>query len=103
MSAVVDDRIVEMRFDNRDFEQNVKTSMSTLEKLKQSLKFSGASKGLDNMSSAIKKIDMSDLGANVEMVGSKFSVLEQIGIGALRNIGKFRHGSRKENGVGAYD
>ena len=87
MSAVVDDRIVEMRFDNRDFEQNVKTSMSTLEKLKQSLKFSGASKGLDNMSSAIKKIDMSDLGANVEMVGSKFSVLEQIGIGALRNIG----------------
>lgn len=87
MSAVVDDRIVEMRFDNRDFEQNVKTSMSTLEKLKQSLKFSGASKGLDDMSSAIKKIDMSSLGANVEMVGSKFSVLEQIGIGALRNIG----------------
>lgn len=87
MSAVVDDRIVEMRFDNRDFEQNVKTSMSTLERLKQSLKFSGASKGLDDMSSAIKKIDMSSLGANVEMVGSKFSVLEQIGIGALRNIG----------------
>ena len=87
MSAVVDDRIVEMRFDNRDFEQNVKTSMSTLEKLKQSLKFSGASKGLGDMSSAIKKIDMSSLGANVEMVGSKFSVLEQIGIGALRNIG----------------
>lgn len=87
MSAVVDDRIVEMRFDNRDFEQNVKTSMSTLEKLKQSLKFSGASKGLGDMSSAIRKIDMSSLGANVEMVGNKFSVLEQIGIGALRNIG----------------
>lgn len=87
MSAVVDDRIVEMRFDNRDFEQNVRTSMSTLEKLKQSLKFSGASKGLDDMGSAIKKIDMSSLGANVEIVGNKFSVLEQIGIGALRNIG----------------
>ena len=48
MSKVVDSRVVEMRFDNAQFERNVKTTMSTLDKLKEKLKFSGASKGLDD-------------------------------------------------------
>ena len=37
MSREIDEKIVEMRFDNRDFEQNVKVSMSTLEKFKEKL------------------------------------------------------------------
>mgnify|MGYP000357651758 CR=1 FL=1 len=49
MSKVVDSRVVEMRFDNAQFERNVKTTMSTLDKLKEKLKFSGASKGLDDI------------------------------------------------------
>lgn len=48
-STTVDSRVVEMRFDNKQFENNVQTSMSTLEKLKQSLNLSGASKGLENV------------------------------------------------------
>ena len=39
MSKTVDERVVSMQFDNRQFESNVKTSMSTLDKLKQSLNF----------------------------------------------------------------
>ena len=42
MSKTVDERVVEMRFDNKNFESNVATSMSTLEKFKQKLKFDGA-------------------------------------------------------------
>ena len=54
MSDTIDQRVVEMRFDNKQFESNVATSMSTLDKLKQKLNLSGASKGLENIDSASK-------------------------------------------------
>ncbi len=37
MSKTIDERVVEMRFDNKQFESNVQTSLSTIEKLKKSL------------------------------------------------------------------
>ena len=58
MSTTVDSRVVEMRFDNKQFESNVQTSMSTLDKLKQKLNLSGASKGLDGLNTAAKNVDM---------------------------------------------
>ena len=54
MSAVVDERVVEMRFNNKDFEQNVKTSMSTLDKLKQKLNLKGTSKGFEELGAVSK-------------------------------------------------
>ena len=46
MSAVVDERIVEMQFDNAQFEKGVRQSISTLDGLKKSLELDKASKGL---------------------------------------------------------
>lgn len=86
MSKVVDERIVEMRFDNRQFESNVSQSMSTLQKLKQSLKLDGASKGIDDINRAAKNVDMSPLGRGVEAVSAKFSALQIMGTTALVNI-----------------
>ena len=86
MSKQVDERVVSMQFDNRQFEKNVHTSMSTLEKLKQKLNLSGAAKGLDGLNSAAKKVDLSGLGNGVEAVRSKFSALEVMGVTALANI-----------------
>lgn len=86
MSTTIDQRVVEMRFDNKHFESNVKTSMSTLDKLKQSLNLSGASKGLESINSAVKKVDMRGLGSAVETVTAKFSALDVIGATALANI-----------------
>lgn len=86
MSKQVDERVVSMQFDNRNFEKNVHTSMSTLEKLKQKLNLSGAAKGLDNLNTSARKVDMSSLGNGVEAVRSKFSALEVIGVTALANI-----------------
>ena len=56
MSKIVEERVTEMRFDNSQFESNVRTSLSTIEKLKQSLNFSGASKGLENINSTSENI-----------------------------------------------
>lgn len=86
MSTTIDQRVVEMRFDNKQFEENVKTSMSTLDKLKQSLNFTGASKGLENISDAVKNFDMSGLSNAIQTVRVKFSSLEVMAITALANI-----------------
>lgn len=86
MSTTVDERVVEMRFDNKHFESNVATSMSTLDKLKQKLNLSGASKGLEDIDRASKKVNMSGLGGAVESVSAKFSALQVIGVTALANI-----------------
>lgn len=86
MSKTVDQRVVEMRFDNKNFEQNVKTSMNSLERLKQSLNFKGATKGVENLSTATKNVNMNALGTAVESVRMKFSALEVMGVTALANI-----------------
>lgn len=87
MSKTIDERVVEMRFDNKQFESNVATSMSTLDKLKKSLDLDGAAKGFDNLSDAAKNCDMSTFGRSVEAVSSQFSALETIAVGALLKIG----------------
>ena len=86
MSKVVDERIVEMRFDNKQFESNVSQSMSTLQKLKQSLNLKGASQGLNNLNIAAKRVDMSPLGRGVEAVSMKFSAMQIMATTALVNI-----------------
>ena len=86
MSKTVDERVVSMQFDNEHFERNVKTTMSTLDRLKQSLNLSGSAKGLENIGTAAKNVNMSSLGNAVETVRTKFSALEVMGVTALANI-----------------
>lgn len=86
MSKQIDERVVSMQFDNRNFEQNVSTTMSTLDKLKQKLHLDGASKGLENVGTAAKNCDMSPLSRGVETVQAKFSALQVMGVTALSNI-----------------
>lgn len=86
MSKTIDERVVEMRFDNKNFEANVQTSMSTIEKLKRSLNFSDTANGFDKLSSAASKVDMSGLSDGVETVRARFSALQVVAITALANI-----------------
>lgn len=86
MSTTIDQRVVEMRFDNKHFEKNVATTMSTLDKLKAKLNLSGAAKGLDSINSAAKNVNMSGLGSAVETVTARFSALQVMGVTALANI-----------------
>ena len=86
MSATIDSRVVEMRFDNKNFESNVQTSLSTLDKLKNSLNMNGAAKSFEQIDNAAKKVNMSGLGNAVESVRLKFSALEVMAVTALSNI-----------------
>ena len=88
MSTTVDERVVEMRFDNKQFEQNIQTSLSSLDKLKKSLNLEGAAKGLETVNDAANKCsgNMSPLSNAVETVQVRFSALEVMAITALQNI-----------------
>jgi tape measure domain-containing protein len=88
MSTTIDERVVEMRFDNKQFEQNIQTSLSSLDKLKKSLNLEGAAKGLETVNDAANKCsgNMSPLSSAVETVRVRFSALEVMAITALQNI-----------------
>lgn len=86
MSKEIDEKVVSMQFDNRNFETNVQTTMSTLDKLKEKLHFKGVTKGLDEISNATGKINMTPLANSVEAVSVKFSALQVAGIAAITNL-----------------
>lgn len=88
MSTTVDQRVVEMRFDNQQFERNVSTTMSTIEKLKSKLNFSGAGKGLTSLAghAGVVQKNMDVLSRGVQNVQAEFSGLQVIGATCLVNI-----------------
>ena len=86
MSTTIDNKVVQMEFDNSRFERNVQTSLSTLEKLKQSLNLTGAAKGFENIDTAAKKVNFGTLSSGVEAVQAKFSALQVMSVTALANI-----------------
>lgn len=83
MSTLVDERVVEMRFDNRDFEKNTKQSMSTIQKLKASLNFSGVANSVND---GIKSIDVNPLIASLEKAEGAFNTWEIAAISIISNI-----------------
>lgn len=86
MSKKVDQRVVEIQFDNKDFESNVSKTMSTLDKLNDKLKMENAAKGLENVDKAAKNVDLSSVTNAAEDTGRSFSALEVMGVTALANI-----------------
>ena len=86
MSKKVDERVVEMRFDNSQFEKNVSTSMSTLDKLKQSLNFDGASKSFENIDRAANNVSFDKIASGVEALKNRFSSMGIVGMRVIENM-----------------
>ena len=84
-TQVIDQKVVEMRFDNENFEKNVSQSMSTIDKLKNALNFDGL-KAFDGLGKAADNINLSGISNAVDEASSKFSVLEIAGITAIAKI-----------------
>ena len=86
MSKTIDERVVEMTFDNKDFEKNVEQSMSTIDKLKAKLNFQGAAKGLDAVNNSAKNVNFNTMSNALDSVRLKFNALQVAGVTALANI-----------------
>lgn len=86
MSKTVDSKVVEMRFDNKNFEKNVKQSMTTLDKLKQALKLDGVTNGLTAVEQRANSIKFHGLADTIDKVADKFSGLSMVGTMAMIRI-----------------
>jgi tape measure domain-containing protein len=82
----IDQRVVQMKFDNAQFEQASATSLATLAKLNKSLQLTGATKGLGDVGSAADRVSFKGLTAGLETLSSKFNTMSLIGITALTNV-----------------
>lgn len=81
----VDNRIVQMQFDNAKFENGVSTSINSIEKLKQALQFNDAGKGFDNITKAANSVDLSTIQNGIGAIEQKFSIVSEA---IRRNVGK---------------
>lgn len=99
--STVEERIVEMRFDNKQFESGVKQTMSTLDKLKEKLVFKNDVKGLDNIQNSINRIDLSVAMRGIDAFQQKLSALQIFGKRIVENLADDFYGAIKkvENGI----
>ena len=86
MSTTIENKVVEMSFNNSDFEKNAQKSIDTTEKLKKSLDFSGAGKGLDELGNAAKNVNIGVIGTACETVGQQFNAMKSLAVFALYDI-----------------
>lgn len=82
----IDERIVEMKFNNGQFQKGVADTTKSLDSLKKGLNLEGAQKGLADISAAGKGMNLEGLGTAVENISSKFTALGMMGVTALVNI-----------------
>lgn len=86
MSREVDSRVVEMRFDNANFEKNTKQTISTIDRLMEKLQFKGAEKGFEKLDAAAEDVDFAAMQTSLDRLESKFSSLNIVATTALVNI-----------------
>lgn len=84
--TTVDERVVALRFDNKQFLQAVQPALDALDKLNKSLKMEGAAKGFDALSAAGQNVKLGHIATAVDAISEKFRTLSIIGITALTNI-----------------
>ena len=86
MSNTIDEKVVEMKFDNKNFETNVKTTMTSLDRLKEKLQLRGSEKSFQAIDSAAKSVSFDGLISNVEYLSKRFSVMGIAGMQVVQNL-----------------
>ena len=92
MSNTIDQRVVEMKFDNRDFERNTLVTIRTLEALKKSLELNDATAGFARIEAAARNVQLGDISSSVDNISSKFNALGAIGFTLFQNLTNYAIG-----------
>lgn len=82
----IDERIVEMQFDNKQFESGVKDTIKDLDDLKKSLKMDKVADGFEDLNKSVSRVNLNPLQNGVEVISQRFSAMEVIAISALSRI-----------------
>ena len=84
----VDERVVDMRFNNGEFEKNIKESMKSLEDLKKALDLDKHTESLNNLDKAVSSMNFDSLAKSVDSIADKFTLLGRIGVQAMDDIAR---------------
>lgn len=84
----VDQRVVSLLFDNKQFEQNVNTTIDSLTKLRNSLNLEESAQSLKILERSMNNIDTSGIEKGIDKLNNSFSAMGQIGAGAFQKIGQ---------------
>lgn len=82
----IDQRIVEMRFDNKQFEGGIQTSLKSLDNLKKGLNLDESAKSLSNLDRVGRSFSLASIAEGVDNISKKFTALGIIGMTVLANI-----------------
>lgn len=86
MSREVDQRVVELQFNNANFEKNTKKSMDSIDRMMEKLQFKGAEKGFEKLDAAAEKVDFATMNRSLDTLQQKFSALDIMAATVLVNI-----------------
>ena len=86
MSREVDQRVVEMQFNNAQFERNTKQSLNTIEKLKAALKFDDVGDSFSGITKAAKNVNLEPVSDGANEVYYRFKALDVVAGTVLSNI-----------------
>ena len=84
--TVIDRRVVEMGFDNKQFESGVQTSLKTVDSLKKGLNFDESAKSLTNLAAVGRSFSLAGIADGVQNISSKFSAMGVVGFTVLQNL-----------------
>lgn len=89
MSRSVDERVVEMRFDNKQFEQGVSQTLESLDKLNNALEFKNvknSAKELEKISDATQNVDFSKMSTQLDFLEKRLSTLGIVGMTVIQDL-----------------
>lgn len=80
MSESIDNRVVQMRFDNEQFERGIQTSIRSLKKLDDSMDFESGTKSFHQLEKTINDTKFDKLLAGLDSIANKFTFIGQLGM-----------------------
>lgn len=82
----IDDRIVNMKFNNAQFQQGIAETNASLDTLSKSLKLNGATSGIDGVQKAANRFSLENMRSALENISSKFNIFGAVGFTIIQNL-----------------
>lgn len=86
MATNIEQRVVQMRFDNAQFEKGIAQSYNSLDRFEKKLNFKGAAKGLESVQQTANQLSFDNLDKQIGVIEVSFNALSVVATQALTRI-----------------
>jgi tape measure domain-containing protein len=82
----IDDRIVNMQFNNAQFQKGISQTNASLKELKGNLRLDGATDGIGKVQAAADRFSLGRMESALQNISSKFSAFGAVGFSVIQNL-----------------